>query len=203
MRDRFAYFDLGNVLVHFDHQIAVDQLAALCDRPAEIVRAIVFEADLQERYEGGLISGAEYAGQINAALQTQVPAGEILEAISAIFEPNQSILDALRLLKTANVAMGVLSNTCEAHWNWIQQRGWAMPGDWFDFHVLSYEVQSMKPNAPIYEHCEKAADCSPERIFFTDDRADNIAAAEARGWQTHQYRTTEYLLQAIHHWLAT
>lgn len=203
MRDRFAYFDLGNVLVHFDHQIAVDQLAARSNRPAEQVRSIVFEADLQDRYETGLISSVEYASQINDALQSQLPASEILEAISAIFEPNPSILDAFSRFKDANVPMGVLSNTCEAHWEWILQRGWPMPGDWFDFHVLSYEVRSMKPNAGIYEHCEKRAQCSPEKIFFTDDRADNIAAAAMRGWHTHQYQTTEGLLQAIDQWLAT
>ena len=203
MRDRFAYFDLGNVLVHFDHQIAVDQLAAISDRPAEKIRSIVFEADLQERYETGLITGAEYASQMNAALQTQMTTDEILEAISAIFQPNPSILDALSRLKEAEVAMGVLSNTCEAHWNWILQRGWPMPGNWFDFHVLSYEVQSMKPDARIYEHCEKQAQCAAEKIFFTDDRADNIAAAQTRGWCTHQYTNTDALLRAIDQWLDT
>ena len=34
------------------------------------------------------------------------------------------------------------------------------------------------------------ADCglAPARLLFTDDRADNIAAAQARGWQTHPFQ---------------
>ena len=28
---------------------------------------------------------------------------------------------------------------------------------------------------------------APDRLLFVDDRADNIAAAAARGWQTHLF----------------
>ena len=28
---------------------------------------------------------------------------------------------------------------------------------------------------------------APEALIFTDDRADNVAAAKARGWKTHLF----------------
>ena len=44
-----------------------------------------------------------------------------------------------------------------------------------------------KPEAAIYAALEEATGLSGAELFFTDDRADNIDAAEARGWQTHQF----------------
>ena len=34
---------------------------------------------------------------------------------------------------------------------------------------------------------EEATGLAGDALIFTDDRADNIAAAEARGWRTHLF----------------
>lgn len=203
MADRFVYFDLGNVLVHFDHELAVSQLAALTGSPPSAVRQAVFGSDLQTRFETGLISGSQFTAEINGCFQTDLPTADVMEAISAIFQPNHAILDAMQRVREAGVPMGVLSNTCDAHWLWLQARGWPMLGDWFEQIVLSYEVRGMKPGASIYEASERLAGCSGEAIFFTDDRADNIAAAAQRGWATHQFVSVDNLLLSLDAWLQT
>lgn len=202
MHDKFVYFDLGNVLVLFDHEIAVSQLAELTSASPEKVRASVFESDLQTRFETGVVDRVTFANEINSALETSVSTDEICEAISAIFRPNNPILDALGLLQEKEIPMGILSNTCSAHWEWILDKQWPMIGDWFEHHVLSYEVGCMKPDSGIYEHSEKLAEKPSECIFFTDDRADNIAAASERGWNTHQFIDTPRLLRALESWLS-
>ena len=98
--------------------------------------------------------------------------------------------------------MAVLSNTCAAHWDWILKQDWDLPGDWFDFHVLSYEVRSMKPDAGIYEECENRSGCRAAEIFFTDDREENCKAASERGWVTYLYRSASELSDSLHAWLA-
>ncbi len=202
MADRFVYFDLGKVLVHFDHQIAVEQLANLTQRSTAQVQQVVFDSDLQNRYETGLVTSQQFAAEINRELQCRVSAHEILEAISAIFQPNLEILEPIELLKSASVPLGILSNTCQAHWEWIMARRWPMFGDWFGPRILSYEVHSMKPDAGIYEACERHAGCPSSAIFFTDDRVENIAAAEQRGWSTCHFTSAESLTQKLRGWLA-
>ena len=76
-----------------------------------------------------------------------------------------------------------------------------MLDDWFRQIVLSYEVRGMKPEPLIYEASERQAGCLGGQIFFTDDRADNIAAAARRGWATHQFRTVAGLLASLDAWL--
>ncbi|MCA9132701.1 MAG: HAD family phosphatase [Planctomycetales bacterium] len=199
--DRFVYFDLGNVLVSFEHQQAVQQLARCAGRPEELVRQVVFDSQLQSRYETGLLSCQDFAAEINLGLGCDLPMAEILVAISDIFAPNPSIEPVLHRIQREGVRMGILSNTCLAHWRWIAAQRWSMLGDWFCSEVLSFEVQCMKPDERIYQVCEQQSGCHGSSIFFTDDRAENIAAAAARGWTTHHFQSAEGLLQRLDHWL--
>ncbi len=201
MPSRFVYFDLGKVLVHFDHQTAVEQLSQIAGRPEELIQQVVFESELQNRYETGLVTSDQFAAEVNTALESALPAADILEAISAIFQPNLAILAAIDLVKASGVSLGILSNTCEAHWRWILDKQWPMFGPWWSQTVLSYEVQGMKPARKIYEVCEQRAGCHGEHIFFTDDRADNIAAAEQRGWSTYHYDSADTLVERLRAWL--
>ena len=53
-----------------------------------------------------------------------------------------------------------------------------------DGGVFSYRVGSIKPEARIYEILTQQYQLSPERCVFIDDRAENLEAAEAAGFQT-------------------
>ncbi|MEM7476308.1 MAG: HAD family phosphatase [Planctomycetota bacterium] len=203
-RDLFAFFDLGMVLVEFEHQRAVDQLAELAGRPPELVRQIAFDSGLEDRFETGLLSEQQYCQQINSALETSLENEDILEAVSSIFTLNEPILKVLELLRSEAIPMGILSNTCSAHWNWIAKQQWPVPGDWFEFAILSFEVGSMKPDSGIYDASEKRAGRSGAKLFFTDDRSENLEAANQRGWTTHFYdsaQKTEGVMRAVREWL--
>lgn len=200
-QDPFVFFDLGNVLVHFDHDIAVRNVARLTNRQLDLVRETLFHSGLQDQFETGLVTSGQFATSALQQLQSELAPGDFLEAISAIFHPNLNILGILRQLKNANVPMAILSNTCESHWEWIVKQRWPVLEEWFDFYVLSYEAQSMKPDARIYEVCEAKSGRQPAQLFFTDDRAENVAAAHKRGWQTYQFSDAAGLAQALQHWL--
>jgi glucose-1-phosphatase len=202
-KDKFVYFDLGNVLVHFDHEIAVNNVAKLARRDAAIVRQILFTSGLQDRFETGLVTSAQFAQSVVESLECQLHDTSLLDAISAIFKPNDGMLAILEQLKYHRVPMAVLSNTCEPHWQWILRQNWPVMQGWFDHYVLSFEARSMKPDAGIYEVSERRSGRSPEQLFFTDDRADNVAAAQARGWTAHRYTSVELLAEELSAWLGT
>jgi len=61
----------------------------------------------------------------------------------------------------------------------------------FDRSYVSGHLKVMKPDPRIYEIVEDDCGLPPESLLFTDDRADNIAAAGARGWQTHHFTGPE------------
>lgn len=57
----------------------------------------------------------------------------------------------------------------------------------FDRRYISGQLGVMKPDPVIYGLVETDCALPPESLLFTDDRADNIAAAAARGWATHLF----------------
>ena len=59
--------------------------------------------------------------------------------------------------------------------------------DEFDQLYLSGALGVTKPAPRIYEMLEQRCGIPPDRLLFTDDRAENIDAAAARGWQTHLF----------------
>ena len=74
----------------------------------------------------------------------------------------------------------LLSNIGDLHWAHLSRE--------YRLHALghgalpSYLAGVMKPHAGIYAEAEKRFALTPQHTVFIDDRADNIAAACARGW---------------------
>jgi 2-haloacid dehalogenase len=53
--------------------------------------------------------------------------------------------------------------------------------------VVSGDEKCVKPDARIYEIAERRFGYPPHALFFIDDSPANVAAAAARGWQTHLF----------------
>jgi 2-haloacid dehalogenase len=57
----------------------------------------------------------------------------------------------------------------------------------FDRAYVSGRMGVTKPDPQIYQMVEDDSNMPPGALLFADDRADNIAAAAARGWQVHLF----------------
>ena len=67
----------------------------------------------------------------------------------------------------------------------------------FDRRFISADLGLVKPDPAIYAVVEDGLGLSGGALFFTDDRAENIAAAAARGWHTHHFSDPEALRRAL------
>ena len=59
--------------------------------------------------------------------------------------------------------------------------------------VVSGKERCVKPDAAIYAIAEDRFGLPPGQLFFIDDKAENIAAATARGWQGHVFHNAPAL----------
>ncbi|RWR12352.1 HAD family hydrolase [Paenirhodobacter populi] len=57
----------------------------------------------------------------------------------------------------------------------------------FDRAYVSGHMGVTKPDPRIYDLVEADCGLTGARLLFADDRADNIAAAAARGWKVHTF----------------
>jgi HAD superfamily hydrolase (TIGR01509 family) len=179
---KFIYFDLGNVLLFFDHRLAARQMAAVAGIPDEQAWHAVFESGLHIDYETGRITSRQFHQHFCAATRSQPDCESLLFAASAIFQLNVAIVPLVVHLRRAGYRLGILSNTNEAHWQFVSTGRYTLIRDFFPVAALSYEIGAMKPEGRFYAAAASLASAPPAEIFFTDDRPDNVAGALAAGF---------------------
>lgn len=185
----FVYFDLGNVLWKFDESRACENLGKITGADSSAVRKVVYESGLQNRFEHGTITPHEFTEQIQSKLSNKEHLAEpkaILDALSDMFKPIESMAQIMRSVTQSGCRIGILSNTCHAHWDWIVRQNHPLMDVEIDATVLSYEVNSMKPDDQIYRAAELAAGVKSDSLLFLDDKPENVQAAEMRGWKAEQ-----------------
>lgn len=194
---RYFFFDLGNVLVHFDAMLACRNVAKLVERDERVVFEGLYGSGLEVAYEHGKMSDEAFAEAFRTSMGVECSTADLLREMSAMFKPNPEILPVIEWLRGRDITLGILSNTCGAHWNWVQQQRWNVASGWFRDAVLSFEVGVMKPAPEIYKLATEVAGVEPEFIFFTDDRLENIEAARRAGWQAELFLDAEQLLEGL------
>lgn len=197
MTPKFFYFDLGNVVFHFSHRRAAEQMAEVAGIDADRVWQVVFDGGLQRRVELGEIDARQMYELFCQETDTR-PEFEALErAGSDIFDFNKPILPVIGQLDAAGHRLGILTNTCESHWNFLtSQRNGILP-EAFDIFIRSYEVGVRKPDAKIYQVAADRAEVAPDEIFFVDDLKDNVEAARAAGFDAIQFTDTTALIREL------
>lgn len=194
----FFFFDLGNVLLHFDHQIACQNLAKLCSKTAEEIYAIIFASDLNSRYETGQLTTEEFYQQFCDAVGEKPDFAATCLAASAIFTPNFSLFPIVTQLKSEGRRLGILSNTCDAHWQYAIDGRYRILNDVFEIAVLSFEEHCSKPDRRFYDVAVEKAGLDAEQIFFVDDRPENVSGAKSVGIDAVQYLSTADLVSDLH-----
>jgi len=189
----FLYFDLGNVLLFFDHDVACRQMAEVAGVGHAQVRQVAFDSGLEWQYERGEISSREFYEHFCEQIGSRPGFNELLHAASAIFDLNKRIVPLIAHLKSAGYRMGILSNTCDAHWNYISNGRYRFVNQYFTTYALSYEIGWMKPENEIYMSAANLAGTTPDEIFFVDDREENVAAATNAGFDAVKYTSVHDL----------
>ncbi len=183
---RFIYFDLGNVLLTFSHQMACENVGQLVGLPAEKIKEVMFASGLQSRYEQGAITSREmyqqFCEQCCLERPQDWPDYEAFHlAASDIFHLNVPVIPIVAHLQSAGYPLGILSDTCEAHWKFVSSGRFTIVERLFQVAVLSFEEQVKKPDRRIYDVAIERAGVMPNEIFYVDDRLENVAGACAAG----------------------
>ena len=196
-KNPFVFFDLGNVLFLFDHQIAWQQMAQLCELDPETVRDAVFRSPLQLEYERGAISSEEFHQQFCQLVQVQPDYDQLMKAASDIFRPARETIEVVKHLKREGCHLGLLSNTCAAHWEWIESQAFFPMKDCFETFVLSFQVHCLKPQAEIYGVAAEQAQRQAQDLLLIDDLEENVTAAQNAGWDAIQFVGVEDLMAEL------
>ncbi|MCX6869498.1 MAG: HAD family phosphatase [Verrucomicrobia bacterium] len=174
-------FDLGKVLLDFDYGILARRMASQSSLSAEEILRVVNQTPLLHRYETGLISDREFYEAVVTATGFRGAEEEFLNWFGDIFTEIIPMVELQRQLVCRGVPTYVFSNTNAQAIRHVRQ-SFAFYRQ-FTGEVLSYEVRSMKPDSRIYEAVEGLSGFTGKDLLYLDDRPENIAAGDSRGWQ--------------------
>ena len=197
MPPKFIYFDLGQVLLNFDRARQCQQMADVAGTTAEVVHSVVFDSGLHWKYEAGELTSQQFYDVFCRQTDTRPKYEALLHANSDIFRMNSTIAALVAALEGAGHRLGVLSNTCEAHWNLVSRGQYGILPRAFEKCVLSYEVGAIKPDEKIFRVAAERAGCAPAEIFYTDDTPGHVEAAKALGFDALVYTDTATLAEEL------
>lgn len=97
---------------------------------------------------------------------------------------NPGTIEVLGDLKAGGTRLALLSNAGPDFGSYFRH---GPLSDYFDAFYVSGELGLLKPEADIYRHVLDELGITAEQMVFTDNRADNVAGAEALGITGHVF----------------
>ena len=177
-------FDLGNVLVRFDHTVLARAVTHQTKMGPEDLFRLFYDSPLVADHDRGRISSRVFFEGLKGQVGLSMSYEEFLVLWNGIFSEVQEMTALVKRL-LPQYPCYLISNTNRAHFEFCLKEypilheltGW----------ILSYEVGVLKPHTAIYQRAVDLTRVPPQRIFYVDDRSDLIAAADRIGFQTHRF----------------
>ncbi len=104
--------------------------------------------------------------------------------------PNPATFTLAKDLKSAGMRLGILTNMPEEFLPWFERIAGAFR-KLVDAEVVSGSVRMIKPDPAIYALMAERMALQPEQLFFLDDTARNVEAAQACGWHVARFTSAE------------
>jgi len=193
---RFLYFDLGMVLVDFSVERMLRQMAEASGVSPEAVKEILFNDGLLNRFETGKVSSREFYELYCGRIGTRPDYETLCRAGSEIFSLNVPMLPIVAQLRQAGYRLGILSNTCECHWEYCFKQ-YRIITEGFHEHALSFRIGATKPDAAIFHAAAELAGCRPDEIFFVDDIPGHVEGAKSAGIDAVLYTSAAQVAEEL------
>ena len=193
-------FDIGNVLVDYNHRKTVDAVAQGAGCTSEDLRRI------SATFGSGLTIGDNAVRQLYEAIVDETGAAfdydDFLACFSAgLTRDDKALAYAIELQERPQVTVAVISNTNDGHVSWLDKH---LPElQKLDLVMMSNEVFVAKPDAEIYELALELLDLPPEQAVFIDDLEENVNAAEALGIAGFVHDDWAITRPKLEEWLAS
>ncbi len=190
-------FDLGNVLVDFDHMIAAKRISIFTDKTPQEIFNLFFDSELTALFEEGKINPLKFFSELKRILNLKLDYASFLPIWNEIFfltEKNQQVYNLAKILKN-RYKIAVLSNINILHFDYLKENFSVF--DIFQNIITSFEAGARKPDPLIYKKALDSLQVTPQNTFYTDDRAELVEKACGLGIRGFTFKAPEQLKQEL------
>ncbi|MFD1610519.1 HAD family hydrolase [Sphingomonas tabacisoli] len=188
---RGVVFDVGNVLFTWDPRFLYERLID-DDRALDVFLRDVVTHEWHFQHD----AGRPFA-ETSAELIAEHPQHRaLIEAWGPRFNesvggPVEGMAELVAELDARGVPLFAITNFSGEFWEPFRKTETVF--DHFRDVVVSGTERMVKPEPTIYELALKRFGMKAEELIFVDDRAENVAGAEAAGMRGHLFRDAETL----------
>ncbi|MDD5292624.1 MAG: HAD family phosphatase [Candidatus Omnitrophica bacterium] len=193
--ERAILFDLGKVLIDFDHNIAVGKIKRFCGMDEKSIYNLFFDSGITDKFERGVISPFDFFQEVKKMLNADMEYKEFVPIWNEIFTPHPGMIEVIESLKD-NYPLYLVSNINEMHFKYLEEK-FSGYFKYFSYMFLSYELGLRKPDARIYEYIIDYIKLSPKNITYTDDRPELIEAARKSGIDAFVFESTDAFIEEL------
>lgn len=182
-------FDLGKVIVPFDHDRGLRLLESQCCFSMDDMRRKVYASEETKLYQMGKVTSTEFYAAIKTILNLRLNYERFVEIWNHSFTLTPLIDEIVIENLAKKYRLLILSDTNELHFEFIRRKFPILRH--FDDFVLSYEVGFLKPSEEIFRIAVERSSCAPEECIFTDDVPLNVEGARKVGINAVRFVSSE------------
>jgi putative hydrolase of the HAD superfamily len=187
-------FDLGKVIIDFDHHAICRQLSAFCSLPPQQLYEIIFLSGLEARFDRGELSPEAFFDTVVKTADLTIGIDLFRKIWSEIFSLNPGI-DRLIQNLAGHYRLLCLSNTNVWQFDYCRRTFAVL--DYFEDFILSFQMGQRKPHPDIYQSALAIARAKPWECVYIDDIAEFVEAAQQLGMHGIQFVSVEATIQAL------
>lgn len=192
-RIKAIIFDLGNVLIDFDHTIAAGRISRFCNKTPQEIFGLFFNSQLTRLFEQGRISPSDFYLKLKEILNLDLSYEAFVPVWNEIFfltQKNRLVYNLANSLRP-HYKLALLSNINVLHFAYLKK---SFPVfDVFHSVFTSCEMGLTKPDALIYEKILKELKIKPSEAFYVDDRPELVESAKKIGIRAFLFKGIEEL----------
>jgi FMN phosphatase YigB (HAD superfamily) len=172
-------FDLGNVILSFDHRITCKRLASHYGLEEGVVYRKIFSEGHERKFDLGELSPEEFTEHCARSLGVNLNRDLFKRYWTEIFRENVEVIDLIGALRD-RVRLVLLSNTNLWHFEYVQEHFDVLKV--FDELVLSFKCGYCKPDVRIFEEAMKAVQYASPAVYV-DDISEYVLVAKGLGFE--------------------
>lgn len=189
-------FDLGNVLIFFDHMIAAKKIAKDFNIPSKKIFEVLSAktSKFTDSLEKGKDKG-EYMKFLKKELGIEnVNRKKFGDLWNIMFWPNKELIKIAKKMKK-NYKVGILSNIGEMHEKYLSKT--YNLSEIASTRIFSYRVGTRKPERKIFQIALKRLKVKPSESIFIDDLPENVEGARKAGMNAILFKNNDQLLRDL------
>jgi len=194
-------FDLGNVILPFNHYQIAEKLSYFSQRkefqdPQRIFSYLFdFEKGAVNGYEVGKVSSIQFFKSLKEYLHLSLSFEDFIPIWNDIFTEDQEVSEIIRSLK-GKKRLGLISNTNSLHFDYILSKFSVI--HILDKWILSHEVGFKKPDVHIFQKAMEWASVEPRKTLLIDDMKKHVEVAVSLGMQGIHFISAQKLKEELY-----